>query len=147
MCGSPSDTDFIQALEHNKIPGVDFTKRDVRIAKDLLGYSKYAAKGKMKHPRKGVQMNDNTEKYSEVPTEVLKHYKEVHLDIDVMYINKIPFLVAVSKSIGMIHCMPVMNKDNKRVSDALTSIISQYNGRGFKVSTIHGDGAFDSLKD
>ena len=147
MCGSPSDADFIQALEHNKIPGVDFTKRDVRIAKDLLGYSEYAAKGKMKHPRKGVQMSDNTEKYSEVPIEVLKHYKEVHLDIDVMYINKIPFLVAISKSIGMIHCMPVMKKDNKRVSDALTTIISQYNGRGFKVCTIHGDGAFDSLKD
>ena len=64
-----------------------------------------------------------------------------------MYINKIAFLVAISKSIGMIHCMPVMNKDNKRVSDALTTIISQYNGRGFKVCTIHGDGAFDSLKD
>ena len=78
---------------------------------------------------------------------MLKHYKEIHLDIDVMYINKIPFLVAVSKYIGMIHCMPVMNKDNKRVSDALASIISQYNGRGFKVSTIHADGAFDSLKE
>ena len=46
----------------------------------------------------------------------------------------------------MIHCLPVMNKDNKRVSDALTTIISQYNGRGFKVVLIHGDGAFDSLK-
>ena len=55
MCGSPSDADFIQALEHNKIPGVDFTKRDVRIAKDLLGYSEYAAKGKMKHPSKGFR--------------------------------------------------------------------------------------------
>ena len=88
MCWSPSDANFIQALEHNKIPGVDFTKRDVRIAKDLLGYSEYAAKGKMKHPRKGVQMTDNTEQYSDVPTEVLKYYKEIHLDIDVMYINK-----------------------------------------------------------
>ena len=38
MCESPSDADFIQALEHNKIPGVDFTKRDIRIAKDLLRY-------------------------------------------------------------------------------------------------------------
>ena len=59
MCGSPSNADFVQSLEHNKIPGVDFTKRDVRIAKDLLGYSEYAAKGKMKQPRKGVQMTDN----------------------------------------------------------------------------------------
>ena len=126
---------------------MDFNKHNVRIAKDLLGYSEYAAKGIMKHPRKGVQMTDSTEQYSDVPAEVLKHYKETHLDIDVMYINKIPFLAAVSKSTGMIHCMPVMNKDNKRVSDALTSIISQYTGRGFKVVTIHGDGAFDSLKD
>ena len=64
-----------------------------------------------------------------------------------MYINKIPFLVAVSKSIGMIHCTPVMNKYNKRVLHALTSIVSQYNRQGFKVVTIHGDGAFKSLKD
>ena len=82
----------------------------------------------MKHPRKGVQMADNTKQYSDVPAEILNHYKEVHLDIDVMYIKKMPFLVAVSKSIGMILCTPVMNKDNKRVSDALTSILSQYNG-------------------
>ena len=126
---------------------MDFTKRNVKIAKDLLVYSEYAAKGKMKHPRKDIQVADNTERYSDVPSEILKHYKEIHQDIDVMYINKIPFLVAVSKSIGMIHCTPVMNKDNKRVSDALTSIIAQYNGQGFKVVTIHGDGAFDSLKD
>ena len=44
MCGSPSDANFIQALEHNKIPGVDFTKQDVRITKDLK-YSEYAVKG------------------------------------------------------------------------------------------------------
>ena len=91
-------------------------------------------------------MTDNAESYSEVPSEILKHYKEVHLDIDVMYINRIPFLMAISKSIGMIYCTPVMNKDDKRVSDTLTSIISQCNGQGFRVVTIYGDGTFESLK-
>ena len=32
MCGSLPDADFIQTLEHNKIPGVDFMKCNVRTA-------------------------------------------------------------------------------------------------------------------
>ena len=46
----------------------------------------------------------------------------------------------------MIHCIPIINKDTKRVCDVLTSIISLYHGIGFKVVTIHGDGEFDSLR-
>ena len=49
-CGFPSDEDFINALENNVIPNVDFGRRDVKIAREIYGYSAGAAMGKMKHP-------------------------------------------------------------------------------------------------
>ena len=54
----------------------------VKIAKELYGYSKHAAKGKMNHPRKGVQMKSNTNYFSLVPEKILQHYKNVQLDFE-----------------------------------------------------------------
>ena len=59
-CGFPSDEDFINALECNSIEVADFGKRDVKIANDIYGYSKGAAMGKFKHPRKGVKRDRTT---------------------------------------------------------------------------------------
>ena len=36
--------------------------------------------------------------------ERLKHYKDIHLDIDILYMNQTPFLLAISRDIGFIHC-------------------------------------------
>ena len=49
-CGFPSDEDFINALKCNSIEGVDFGRRDVKIANEIYGYSKGAAMGRFKHP-------------------------------------------------------------------------------------------------
>ena len=37
QCGFPADEDFIIALECNVIPGVDFGRRDVKIANKIYG--------------------------------------------------------------------------------------------------------------
>ena len=44
--GFPSNKDFINALECNSIEGVDFERRDLKIANDIHGYSKGAAIGR-----------------------------------------------------------------------------------------------------
>ena len=60
-CAFPSDKDFTNALECNSIEGVDFGRRDVKIAIDIYGYSRGATMGRFKHPRKGVKMDRITE--------------------------------------------------------------------------------------
>ena len=44
-CGFPSDKDFINTLECNSIEGVDFSRRDIKIANKIYGYSKGAVMG------------------------------------------------------------------------------------------------------
>ena len=95
-CGFPLDEDFIHALECNFIEGVDFGRRDVNIAKEIYGYSKGAAMGRFKNPRKGVKMDRITEDIAApVPSEIMEHYKDIRLDIDILFVNKTAFLLAI----------------------------------------------------
>ena len=50
--------------------------------------------GKLKHPRKGVKMDRTTEDVATpVPPEIIENYKNIHLDIDLIFVKKntVPF--------------------------------------------------------
>ena len=105
--GFPSDEDFINAFECNSIEGVDFGRGDVKIANKTYGYSKGATVGRFKHPHKGVKMDRTTEDVAaSLPPKILKHYKDIHLDIDILYANQTAFLLEILRGIGFIHCNP-----------------------------------------
>ena len=80
-----------------------------------------------------------------VPPEIMKHYKDVHLDIDILFVNKTAFLLAISRDIGFIHCRPMSNSVTKRVQNVMKHITLDYHARGFNVATAFGDGAFKHL--
>lgn len=139
QCRFPSDEDFIRALEYNVIPGVDFGQRDVRIANEIYGYSEGAAMGKLKHPRKGKQMNRISEDIgTSIPPKILEDYKNIHLDMDIMFVNSVVFFLAKSRDISFIHCIPVLWKHNKRVQNDIMLIVNEYENRGFVVKTASG---------
>ena len=80
-CGFLSDKDFINALECNSIDGVDFGRRDAKIASKIYGYSKGAVMGRFKHPQIGVKMDRTTEDVvAPLSPKILEHYKDIHLE-------------------------------------------------------------------
>ena len=146
-CGFPSDTDFINDLENGEIPNIDFGRRDVKIANDIYGYSAGAAMGKMKHPKKGHKMERITEDtISPVPSSILENYKNIHLDIDLFFVNDVAFFLATSRDVGFIHYKAVLSKHDKRVANALRETVMDYEQRGFKVISASGDPAFKPMK-
>ena len=50
---------------------------------------------------------------------IIEHCKDIHLDIDVLFVNQIPFLLAISMDIGFIHCRPVSNNVTKRIQNTM----------------------------
>ena len=44
---------------------------------------------------------------------IMEHYKDIHLDIDLLFVNKILFLLVESRDIGFIHCKVLLSKHNK----------------------------------
>ena len=147
-CGFPSDVNFINALECNPIDRVHFGRRDMKIANKIYGYSKGAARGRFKHPQKGVKMDRTTEYVAiPLPPKILKHYKDIHLDIDILYVNQTAFLFAISRNIGFIHCRLMSRSVTKKIQNTMKKITLDYQARGFKVVTVSGDGEFEHLKD
>ena len=110
------------------------------------GYSKGATMGRFKYPRKGVKMDRTTEDIAApVPPEIMKHYKDIHLDIDILFVDKTPFLLAISRDIEFKHCKAMVSNHSKRVQNGLKQIAVGYQSRGFKVVTAFRDGAFGHL--
>ena len=99
----------------------------MKIANEIYGYSKGATMGKFKH---------NEDVATAVPPEI------IHLDIDLLFVNKIPFFLAKSTEIGFIHCKALLTKHDKRVQNGLRSIVLDYQSMRFKVTSIFKDGAF-----
>ena len=92
----------------------------MKLVNEIYGYSKGAAIGKFKHPCKGVKMDRTTEYVATpVPPTIMKHYKNIHLDIDLLFVNKIQFILAKLRDIGFIHCKALLSKHEKRVQNGL----------------------------
>jgi hypothetical protein len=81
-----------------------------------------------------------------LPKSVEDHYRDVTLAVDVMHVNKIPFLVSISRKIDystahVIHCMKIP------VMDAIKCIRRAYETRGFTIKFLLVDIQFRGIKD
>ena len=83
---------------------------------------------------------------SPVPSSVLKNYKNIHLDIDLFFVNDVAFFLATLRDVGFIHCKAVLSKHDKRVANALQETVKEYEQRGFQVISVSGDLAFELMK-
>jgi hypothetical protein len=80
-----------------------------------------------------------------VPAEIISHYRYVIICADVMFVNKIPFLVTISRSIKFGTAEMLPNRQAKSLATALKNVIRLYKGRRFNVPFVIMDGEFDSI--
>jgi len=89
LLGRPSTQDFIKYVEGNMIPNCNITRHDILKVEDIFKPNIGSVKGKTTRcPTEHV----NT--WTQVPEEVVEKYQDVILAIDVMAINKIPFMIS-----------------------------------------------------
>ena len=65
-----------------------------------------------------------------LPSTIMDHYKDIHLDIELLFVNKILILLMIFWNIGFMHFKVLPSKHNKRVQNRLQYIIQS---RGFKL--------------
>ena len=77
---------------------------------------------------------------------MLKEHRNVTLTTDIMYINKIPFIITMLQAIhfGTIE----MIKDERKLTiiKLLQQVINTYHGRGFKIRQILTDRRFECIR-
>jgi len=63
-----------------------------------------------------------------------------------MYINEIPFLVTMSRSIHFCTAEFIKNEKSVTIATAIKQVLQIYHRRGFKVQKLHGDGQLEHIK-
>ena len=64
--------------------------------------------------------------------------------IDILFINRIPFLICISEGLSFIHIRRLKSRSKSNIANALKLIKKQYNARGFSINVIKADNEFDT---
>ena len=142
IMGRPSTETFIAALKSNGLMNCPVTPGDVEAAEHIFGPDIGSLKGKT--TRRSPPIVDSP--IATVPAEVLKRYRKVTICIDIMYVNKIPMLISISRNIkfGTIEAIP--NHKTATVLKGVTAILKLYRGKGFTIEMALMDGEFRHLR-
>eukprot|EP00957_Ditylum_brightwellii_P007427 562199-Ditylum_brightwellii.AAC.1 len=83
--------------------------------------------------------------YVSIPTDILRLHKNVDLDIDVLYVNKIPLLVSQAKNIMFASLEHIVDHIKKVPFNSIRHIINLNSKHGFVICSIAMDGEFECL--
>ena len=142
--GFPNDNDLANTIDYNVIDNCQFNQQDICIANKIRGKSIAELKGKSTKRKAKMARGDMK---CEVQKAIMDAYGEIHLDINIMYMNKVTYFTVISQNIRCIHCMSIKGQVKHQVLDALKKIIKLYKKRGFLVKSMFGDNEFRPLED
>jgi len=129
IIGRRSTQDLIKYVENNLILNCPMTRQDILRTEDIFRPIIRSIKGKMTQTKqKRVYVN-----LQDIPQEIMAKHGEVTLAIDVMFINKIPFVMMTSLNIHLRTAELVKDMKNNTLITSIEQIIQAYQARGFKI--------------
>ena len=128
------------AVSHLK--GCPLTKADIQAAEDIYGPNLGALKGKtVDRPNPHVPAG-----VDHVPTTIMDTHHSVTLAIDIMFINKVSFLITTSRNLKFGTVEAISNRQVTTIVAKLKSVCQIYHHRGFRITVILGDPEFEPIR-
>ena len=126
----PSITEFKWIIRSHQIKDSPVTVRDVDVAISIWGKNISKLKGTTTRSKSVPVTRD----YVKVPKELLKLHREVFLTADIFFVNKIPFLLTLSRKICFTAVNHLANRTVPHIFKAFKEIYQYYLQRGFRVT-------------
>ena len=119
-----------------------YTKEDIWAADDIFRPNLGSLKGTtVRHPNKHIQVTT-----SGVPHSILKLHRNVVFSMDIIFVNKLPFLATSSRNLRFSTVESLPNCQVGTVTTCLKKVIRLYHHRGFRVTSITCDPKFEVLR-
>jgi hypothetical protein len=138
----PGVQSYTKIADSRLIANCPIGRSDIAAAERIFGPNLGALKGKTVK-RTSVPVAGGIEG---VPPSILERYQHTVLAVDIMFVNKIPFLITISRGL---HAGTVENLSDRRVTTVVTAlerVIQLYRRRGFRVTTLLADPEFEALQ-
>ena len=141
MVGRPTTREYLKIIEGNLLPNCPVTREDVLIAEKIFGPDVGSLKGKT--VRQGTEHVDISA--IPVPSELMSEYRNVIIGADIMFVNKLPFFVTISRNIKFSTAALIVDQKHDTLIKAVRDVRNIYQKRGFKVDSMLMDGQFEGL--
>ena len=136
----PGNTEFASvAIKH--LPNCSIMRQDIIVAHNIFGPNLGSLKGKTL--KTTVPCSNNI--VEPVPSKILSRHWDVHLSIDIMFIDKIPFFLTTSHNLHFGTVEALENRQIDTDSSALSTVVKQYSHHGFYVAVINANPEFVEL--
>jgi hypothetical protein len=142
MIGRPSIGDFMGIIKNSLLPHAKITANDIQNAELIYGKDIGAIQEKTTRNQPSPVVTD----YVNVPEDVMSVHKRITLAADIMYVNKIPFMLTVSRVIQFTTIEKLNNKQDSTLVAAVTQVCRLYERRGFEIHICMMDNKFELIR-
>jgi hypothetical protein len=140
LVGRPELKDFLEYLDANSIPNCPIHRQDAINAHAIFGRDLGSIQGKTTRRKLKAVISAAA---NNLPKEIMLHYRDITLCIDIMFVNKIPFFLSISRNIRFITAEVLDNRKHATLVAALQRIHGIYRKRGFCIINIVGNSEFE----
>jgi hypothetical protein len=142
MIGRPSLVDYLKIIDNNMLPNCPVTRDDVLAAEDIFGKNLGSLKGKTVRRKSPVTPTQE----ELIPTGIKERYTNVTVGMDIMFVNKVAFLVTISHDIKFGTVEHINSRRHDVVLAAVGRVKAVYAMRGFKLKRCHADYELESMR-
>ena len=136
---------LIRMIDSGALKNSPVTREHVKIAQYIWGTSAAFLMGKTTRCQPDA-VEIIAENITPIPREILDNHKDITICIDIMKINKIPFLTTYGKVIQFGAITELKSGEMPVVLSELRVVITKYQARGFTILAIACDNGFKALE-
>ena len=142
LLGWPSTQHFKSYVKNNMLKNCDVTVDDINRAEKIYGVPSPILQGKMSKP----EQKSKRVSVIPLPMDISEEHRNIILSIDILFINKFPFLITHGSPVNYLSESKLKNRTKQKISNQLRIIHNKYKGRGFNITLLFGDNEFDHDK-
>jgi hypothetical protein len=142
LIGRPEITDFVSYLDKSMIPNCPIDRNDAITANKIFGRDVGSLKGKT--TRKNTE-HVKTQVIG-ISADIMERYRHITLCVDNMFVNKVGFLMSISRDIHFITSDLIPNRKEATLMKCFRRVHAAYLQRGFKITQVNADLEFNCCR-